>query len=202
MAANPKPRAPWGEYIPQLGLMTVEQFEQLPTENGWMFELHQGRLISKPGPGIVHARIQRNFFRTVDAYLVATGQGGLDGTGCYHLPLPGNKEEVLCPDLSYSLPLRKAAMPLRGSYPVGAPDLAIEIASPSDTHPELTAKTAIYLQAGVRLVWLVWPKAQTIEVWRQGATLAPTTTLGVQDTLDGLDVIPGFQCAVTAIFAG
>jgi hypothetical protein len=46
MATNPIPQAPWGEYIPQVGRMTVEQFEQFPSVDGWMYELHQGRLIT------------------------------------------------------------------------------------------------------------------------------------------------------------
>ena len=106
----------------------------------------------------------------------------------------------MCPDLSYVLPLRKAAMKQRGSYLVGAPDLVIEIASPGDTHPEVAAKTAQYLQAGVRLVWNIWPNSQTIEVWQSGARNKPSATLSATDMLDGVDVIPGFQCLVRDIF--
>ncbi len=201
MATNPKPQAPWGEYLPRVGRMTVEQFAHFPSEDGWEYELHLGRLISMPGPGHEHARIQRNFFRTVDAYLASNKLGGLDGTGCYNLPLPNNKEEVLCPDLSYVLPAREATMPKRGSYLVGAPDLVIEIASPGDTHPELAAKVAVYLQAGVRLVWVVWPGTQTIEVWRATTPDKPAATLASTGALEGMDVIPGFACPVSDIFA-
>lgn len=202
MATNPLPQAPWGEYVPYFGRLTVEEFEQLPTTDGWQFELHEGRVIAMPGPGNDHMIIQDNFAQTLGAYLRAHQLGILRGTGCYNLPLPGDTEELLCPDLSLVTPARRATMTLRGSFLVGAPDLAIEIASPSDTHPALTRKVAIYLRAGVRLVWVVWPASSTIEVWQPAQPTRPLRTLHIADMLDGADVVPGFQCPVQAIFAG
>jgi Uma2 family endonuclease len=202
MATSPKPQAPWGDYVAHVGAMRVEQFEQFPGEDGWRYELHAGRLIVMPGPGNQHGGIQARFFLTLGLFIQQQQLGLLSGTKCYNLPLPGNTEELLCPDLSYVLPLRKAAMKQRGSYLVGAPDLVIEIASPGDTHPETVAKTAIYLRAGVRLIWNIWPKARSIEVWRQGAAHIPTSVLNENDHLDGLDVIPGFQCLVRDLLDG
>lgn len=200
MATQPIPQAPWGEYIPRIGSMTVEQFAQMPGEDGWTFELHQGRLIRMPGPGIDHALIQTRLYRTIDVYLSQHQLGLLIGTGCYNLPLPNNTEEVLCPALSYIEPSRMATLPQRGSYLVGFPDLVIEIASPSDTHPMLAAKCVVYLQAGVRLIWVVWPATKTVEIWRPMSTNQPIASLTVNDSLDGAEVIPGFQCAVQLIF--
>ena len=199
---SPTPRAPapWGAYVTPVGPMTVEQFEQFPGEEGWVYELHEGRLLAMPGPGDEHGDIQSRFTLTVGLYIKQQQLGILSGTKCYNLPLPNNTEELLCPDLSYVAPARKAAMKLRGSYRVGAPDLVIEIASPNDTHRELNAKADVYLQAGVRLIWVAWPATQTIEVWRPASPSAPATTLQLADTLDGLDVVPGFACPVRAIF--
>ncbi len=201
MATHPQLKAPWGEYVPWVGRMTVEQFEQFPGEEGWVYELHEGRLIVMPGPGAEHADIQERFFLTLGVYLRSNALGHLSGTSCYNLPLPNNTEELLCPDLSYVEPLRRAAMPLRGSYLVGAPDLAVEIASPSDTHPEMAVKAALYLRAGVRLVWVAWPGSQTIDVWRPASPAQPVVTLQSADTLDGVDVVPGFTCPIRDIFA-
>ena len=192
--------APWGEYIAGLGPMTVETFNQLTIQDGWVFELHEGKLIRMPGPGNEHGDIQTNLYRTVDAYLFAHNLGKLTGTSCYNLTLDGDMEELLCPDLSYVLPARKAQMPKRGSYYVGAPDFVIEIASPSDFRPQMQAKAAVYLAAGVRMVWIVWPSTQSIDVWRPTAPIAPSQMLGMADQLEGLDVIPGFICPIAAIF--
>jgi len=180
--------------------MTVEQFEQFPGEEGWVYELHEGRLIAMPGPGNEHGKIQTRFTLTVGLYIKQQQLGILSGTRCFNLPMPNNTEELLCPDLSYAAPAREAAMTQRGSYLVGAPDLVIEIASPNDTHPMLNEKARVYLQAGVRLIWVAWPDAQTIEVWRPTSPAAPTTTLQLADTLVGLEVVPGFACPVRAIF--
>lgn len=129
------------------------------------------------------------------------GLGLLMGTGCYNLPQPNNTEKVLCPDLSYVLPAREATMPQRGSFLVGAPDLIIEIASLSDTHPEMTAKIGDYLQAGVALIWVLWPTSRTIEIWRTAMPSQPTTILQESDLLDGEAIVPGFQCPVRDLFA-
>ncbi len=199
---SPTPRAPapWGAYVTPVGPMTVEQFESFPGEEGWVYELHEGRLIAMPGPGNEHGKLQTRFTLTVGLYIQQQKLGMLVGTQCFNLPLPNNTEELLCPDLSYATPEREAAMPQRGSYLVGAPDLVIEIASPNDTHPMLAEKARVYLHAGVRLIWVAWPDAGAIEVWRPASPSSPTQTLQLADTLDGLDVVPGFTCPVCAIF--
>jgi Uma2 family endonuclease len=193
--------APWGEYIVGLGPMTVEIFDRLTIEAGWVFELHEGRIIRMPGPGNEHGDIQTNLYRIVDVYLARHNLGKLTGTSCYNLPLPSNTEELLCPDLSYVVPARKAQMSQRGSYLVGSPDLVIEIASPSDSRPQMQAKAQVYLAAGVRLFWIIWPSTQSVDVWRPTSPAAPVKLLGLNDQLDGMDVIAGFTCLVKDIFA-
>lgn len=89
---------------------------------------------------------------------------------------------------------------MRGSYPVLAPDLVIEISSPRDTRPQVARKAALYLQAGVQLMWVIWPDSITVEVWQPSSPSRSTTTLRNNDFLDGLHVIPGFQHPVSDIF--
>jgi Uma2 family endonuclease len=201
MATNLKLQAPWGEYVSHVGPMTAEQLERFPGEDGWIYELHQGRLIAMPGPGDEHSIVQARFFLTLGAYIAQNSLGILRGTGCYNLPLPNNTEELLCPGLSYVTPVKEATMPKRDSYLVGAPDLVIEIASPSDTHPALAAKAGVYLQAGVQLIWNVWPSVKIIEVWLPATPNVPANILRDGDTFTGLNVLPGFQCPVSALFA-
>ena len=82
-----------------------------------------------------------------------------------------------------------------------APDLVAEVVSPSQFHPEMNAKAQLYIARGVRLVWVIWPDAQEIDVWRPAAPTAPVMTLGINDTLDGFDVVPGFTMPVTDLFS-
>jgi Uma2 family endonuclease len=79
-----------------------------------------------------------------------------------------------------------------------APDLAVEVLSPSDRMVDAMSKVTMYLQAGVRIVWLVDPASLTVTVFRPDA--APRT-LGEADVLDGGEVIPGFGVAVAEIFS-
>lgn len=78
-----------------------------------------------------------------------------------------------------------------------APDLAVEVLSPTDRRPDALAKVAMYLQAGVALVWLIDPARSTVTVFR------PDETIEVRhegDTLDGGDLLPGFSVPVAEIF--
>jgi Uma2 family endonuclease len=192
-------RAPWGEYV-GIGPLTVEEFSKLPFEDGWQFELHQGRLIRTAWPDDAQGNITANFYDTVQPFLRSKQLGKLWGPTRYELPLTNNHDDVCCPDLSYLSPAR---LPLtkHGSAFFGPPDLAIEITSANDFWPQMQAKAQIYLQAEIRLAWIVWPNRQIIDVWRSSKLDAPTEVLQVTDTLDGLDVIPGFTCPVNAIFA-
>ena len=80
---------------------------------------------------------------------------------------------------------------------VGAPDLAVEVLSPSTTPAAMHAKVADYLAAGTRRVWVVDPETQTVTVY---ASLLSPLVRGEDDTLDGEDVIPGFTVRVGDIF--
>ena len=78
-----------------------------------------------------------------------------------------------------------------------APDLVVEVASPSESRREVHDKAHMWLSHGVGLVWVVHPETRTIDVHRLDEAIV---TLGEQDALDGLDVLPGFTCDVGAVF--
>ena len=78
-----------------------------------------------------------------------------------------------------------------------APDLAVEVVSPNDLYSQLEEKVAEYLDAGVRLVWVIDPPTETVRVHRLDGS---TTTLHRVDELSGEDVIPGFRCQVADLF--
>ena len=82
-------------------------------------------------------------------------------------------------------------------YAEVAPDLVVEIASPSDSRREVHDKARMWLSHGVRLVWVVHPETRTVDVHRPDQAVV---TLGDQDALGGLDVLPGFTCPVSGIF--
>jgi Uma2 family endonuclease len=84
------------------------------------------------------------------------------------------------------------------SYWPFAPDIAIEVISPSDDYEAVLAKTMEYLLAGTRQVWLLSPTAQNVSVY---CSRTDVRVFGVGDEIDGGEVLPGFRCAVADFFA-
>lgn len=85
---------------------------------------------------------------------------------------------------------------VRKGYVMGMPDLAVEVQSPDDSLRNLREKARYYLANGSRLVWIVIPAKQLVEVY----TNDEDRILTADDTLDGGEVLPGFSLAVRDIF--
>ena len=83
-------------------------------------------------------------------------------------------------------------------YAEVVPDLVVEIISPSDSRRWARDRAQMWLDYGGPLVWIVYPDTRTIDVYRPSAA---TSTLHEDDSLDGHEVLPGFTCPVSSIFA-
>jgi len=101
------------------------------------------------------------------------------------------------PDVGFYSAWREPPVGPEKPYPF-APDLAVEVAAPTQYRPAMRAKAERYLAGGAALVWVVWPKRRQVDVWRPGA--APVT-LTIGDTLDGEGVVQGFTYPVADLFA-
>jgi Uma2 family endonuclease len=174
--------------------MTVDDLLALPQDE-WLYELVEGRLVRMPASGGAASRIAARLVIALGQFVEAGDLGAITGAdGEYDLTQPGDAQETaLAPDVAF---VRADRVPASDSpeYQKAwrlAPDLVAEVVSPNQYRPEMAEKARRYLAAGVRLVWIIWPKYQQVEVWRPGDAQA-TTTLGVGDLLDGLDVLPGF----------
>jgi Uma2 family endonuclease len=80
-----------------------------------------------------------------------------------------------------------------------APDLVIEAVSPNDTAYEVEEKIAQWLGAGVRLVLVLYPETQRMQVHRADGTVSK---LQLAESLLGEDILPGFQCQLAEVFQG
>lgn len=78
-----------------------------------------------------------------------------------------------------------------------APDLAVEVVSPSDRASDVEAKVGDYLAAGTRLIWIVDPAARVVRVHR---SLRDVQVLAEDAELTGGDVLPRFRCPVQRLF--
>lgn len=108
-----------------------------------------------------------------------------------------NPDTVRAPDVCF---IARDRVPPSGS-PRGywdlAPDLAAEVVSPNDTAAEVQSKVQMWLEFGVRLVWVVYPDTRSVVVYE---SLKDISTLTAGDTLSGGTVVPGFGCQVSEIF--
>ncbi len=196
--------APWAEPAPDAPFpMTVDEALALP-DDGWQYELVEGRLVRMPLSGGRAAKLALRLGNVLLTFVEPRNLGEVLGAdGGFDLTQPGETEETLLgPDVSF---VRAEHVPPSDSPEYDrawhvVPDLVVEIASPNQYHPEMAAKARRYLAAGVRLVWVIWPRQRQVEVWRPGAD-QPMVTLGEADALDGLDVLPGFSYPVAALLA-
>jgi Uma2 family endonuclease len=77
-----------------------------------------------------------------------------------------------------------------------APDLVLEVVSPRDIAEDLTAKTQLLLDCGVRLIWIVDPGSRSAMIYRANGTVALVREDG---SLDGEDVLPGFSLPLASV---
>ncbi len=134
-------------------------------------------------------------------YVKKQGLGRVTGEqGGYRLDPAHPRDTELGPDYAF---VRADRLPPRTSpeYMKAlqlAPDLAIEVVSENQYAPGMAAKAKTYLSFGTRLVWVVWPRYARVDVWHPGDETP--TALGVDDTLDGEDVVPGFTYPIADLF--
>jgi len=174
-------------------LMTIQEFETSPLPGRW--ELIDGEPIAVTPSSGRSSRIGGRVYSRLADFVEPTEIGWAFPADAGFI-LFGDRAIVRSPDAAF---VRRDRLPEEpaGFVPI-APDIAVEVLSPSDRQPEAIAKVAMYLQAGVRLVWLVDPYKPTVTVFQPDASVI---VLGESDILDGGEVLPGFSVAVVDIFA-
>lgn len=104
-------------------------------------------------------------------------------------------DTVRAPDIAFLSRDKLTGVPLQEFVPF-APDLAVEVLSPDDTRARAAGKAREYVAAGTRLVWLLDPRGQRVHIFDASGSRA----LGIEDTLDGGEVLPGFAARVGSLF--
>lgn len=104
--------------------------------------------------------------------------------------------QVRRPDASYIARSRLEELP--EGYLRVAPDLVVKVVSPNDLYYEVERKVDEYLEAGVRMVWVINPELRTVRVFRKSESGPVDRHAG--DELSGEDVLPGFTCRVADLF--
>lgn len=176
--------------------VTAEDLLRMP-DDGFRYELVRGELRQMAPAGNVHGRIAMNFGTSLNNHVKAHDLGVVYAaeTG---FRLAEDPDTVRAPDVAFVSRERIQAVGEVEGYWPGAPDLAVEVISPGDSHVEVEEKVFDWLDAGTKMVLTINPRKRSMTVYR---SLADITVLTGKDVLDGADVMPGFRLAVREVFA-
>jgi len=176
-------------------ILTAEELLTLP-DDGHRYELVRGELVCMAVTGRRHGIIASRVDYRLRAFVEAHELGEVCAADT-DFRLAQNPDTVRAPDVSF---IARERLP-GGNAPEGywpfAPDLAVEVVSPSDRSDDVLAKVQEYLRAGTRLVWVFHPRTKTVMVYRADGEVL---LVQGQEELSGEEVLPGFHCQVNELF--
>lgn len=175
-------------------LVTADDLLTLETA-GKSTELVRGRLIVREPPSTYHGRVQGTLHVLVGSYVRAHALGAVFGqdTG---FKIASDPDTVRAPDLAFVDRARVAQIARRG-YAALVPDLVAEILSPEDRPGEVLTKVGEWLEAGVRLAWVIDPDRRVASVYRDDGSVMTVSSDG---DVDGEAVLSGFSFRLSELF--
>lgn len=175
--------------------ITAEEFAALPLGE-MRSELIEGVLHTMPpttgGHGRITMRLSGLLFTHISNHHL--GETYAAETGFL---IARNPDTVRAPDFAFIQRDRAPSHDMDARWVSVIPDLVVEVASPGDRPTELMDKAEMWLEVGVRLVWVALPAQRVIQVYRPGQ---PIATLDMASMLDGGEVVPGFTTPVAHIY--
>ena len=175
-------------------LVTADELIAM-SEDGCQFELVRGNIIRIPWAGLQHARLVADVSHHLWNHNKTEDLGEVFARVGYMLE--SDPDTVRAPDASFISRERLEEFGETDGYWPGAPDLVVEVISPSDKYTDVEAKVSGWLASGARMVIVVNPRRRSVRVHR-----SPTEVddLLEGDTLDGGDVVPGWSMQVSGLF--
>ncbi len=176
--------------------MTAEELFDLPDDDG-RSELVEGELVPMTPTGGRHGALAVRIGRLLDEHVEAHDLGVCCGAETGFI-LKRDPDTVRAPDAAVVVASRIPITGIPATFWPFAPDLAVEVVSPSDRLADVHVKIAEYFAAGTRLVWLVEPETRMVHVYRSAREVE---VVGTEQDLGGGDVLPGLRCPVRRLFA-
>jgi len=164
-------------------------------DDGKRYELHNGVIVEVGTSSRDHTKVGV-YIASLLLYFLNTNPLGGEVTGAdgtFEL----DELNTRVPDAAYVSAEKAATLPEDAVFYPFAPDLAVEVKSPSNTVDEMHDVAELYLRSGSRLVWIANYKKRSIKVYRPGQK---PIELSGDSVLDGYDVLPGPKIRVADIF--
>ncbi len=179
----------------QQTLVTADELLRISAQ-GQRCELIEGEIVEMAPSGAIHGRVANRIAYLLTAYAESRDLGTVFAAETGFL-IRRDPDTVRAPDVALVRKQRLPAEAISARYFEGAPDIAVEVISPSDLASQVHAKTQAWLQAGARLVWVVYPESRTVTVYRSPRDV---TVLSGSDTLDAKPVLEDFAIPLEEIF--
>jgi Uma2 family endonuclease len=165
-----------------------------------VYEILNGEIVELP-PMSFHAnKIASRLLGLIWPFANGRQLGEVVSEVLVRLPLEHDRHRNRRPDLAFvsyeRWPRGKPESYRENAWDV-VPDLAVEVVSPNDFADELMEKTSEYFQAGVRLVWHVYPRQRLIQIYE---SLYSIRIVGADGILDGGVVLPGLSVPLADVF--
>lgn len=176
-------------------LLTADDLLQLSSD-GFCGELIRGVLCESMPPGLEHGEVVTAFGAELRGFVKPQRLGRV-AVGDPGIKIERDPDTVRAPDVAFFSAQRLPLDQRIQGYADVLPELVVEVKSPRDSRDQLNDKAEMWLRQGVRLVWIAFPDERTVEAHHadQGVALYRR-----EDELDGMDVLPGFTCAVGPLF--
>ena len=171
--------------------LTFEEFQKLPEREGAIYELDEGELLMEPSPAVRHNLIRQRIALKLMQFVESQHLGIVLEEMDFRL----TADTVRNPDVAFVTAEHVKKIDLDRSPVDGAPALAVEVISPSNSAQDMAKKTQQYLASGCRTVWIVYPSLRMVEIY------SPSGTRQVREPelLQAEDLLPGFSLSLNYI---
>jgi Uma2 family endonuclease len=176
-------------------LLTAEDVWNME-DDGCRHELIRGELLTMSPAGRPHGKLLTELARRIGNFL-AEWPVGEAYTGDTGFILSRDPDVLLAPDLWVIRIERLPENPPEAGFEELTPDLVVEIISPSERPGQINRKVWEYLNAGVRLVWLIDPGERNVTIHAPNRQIE---VVGLDGALDGGDVLPEFHLSLSELF--
>ncbi len=174
--------------------LTFEEFQDLPEREGTHYELDEGELLMEASPALRHNLVRQRIAMRLIQFVEPNRLGVVAEEMDFRLA----PDTVRNPDVAFVTAEHLKKIDLDRSSVEGAPALAVEVISPSNTAQDMAKKTQQYLRAGSRFVWLVYPGLRLVEIHSaSGVRRVQEPEPLKEDTL-----FPGFSLSLRYVFDG
>lgn len=171
--------------------LTFEEFQKLPEREGAIYELDEGELLMEPSPALRHNLIRQRIAMKLIQFVESRNLGIVVEEMDFRL----SSDTVRNPDVAFITAEHLKKIDLDRSPVDGAPALAVEVISPSNSAQDTAKKIQQYLASGCRAVWIVYPSLRMVEIHSPSGT----RQIREPELLQAEDVLPGFSLSLTYI---